>query len=328
MNILHLLSQTHLTGAEVYAMKLISKQQKEHQCFVISDTLNTQTNARFFSQKIDKRDIFNRVRNLIFLIKFCKKYNIDIIHSHSRAASWLAYYIEKIIKIKIISTIHGRQIANRKNIYGKNIITICENLKSHLINDLLIDKETITVIPNGFDLSIQPQTILEPIKIAWIGRLTGPKGEVIKKLADMFKNTPNIVVDCFGGPNVNVAEFNKKTAKNIHFKGQINNVLEKMQQYTIIFGSGRVAIEALFLGKIVYAIGESNAIGFITAENFKEASKSNFGDCAESVEIDIQKVQNDLKKFINNPQINDLTKELELYQLESVYQQVMSIYAS
>jgi glycosyltransferase involved in cell wall biosynthesis len=334
MNILHLLSQTHLTGAEVYATQLIKKQQVKHQCFIISDTLNSQTDALFYPKNIDKRDIINRIKNLWFLFIFCKKEQINIIHSHSRAASWLAYFIGKWLKIKIVSTVHGRQgihaSSKRKNIYGENIIAVCGDIKQHLIVDLNIPEKYITVIHNGFDLTLNKNSkpIKKNQKIAWVGRLTGPKGDVIKQLANkVFYHFPTIEFDCFGGPNEYLDEYNKNTPNNVNFLGQVDDVLNKFKNYQIIFGSGRVAIEAMFANNIVYAIGEITNIGFINSDNIENARWNNFGDCGAKQSFDFDKVLTDLRIFLETPQTYDYQEILKPYQLETVFQEVMKIYA-
>jgi glycosyltransferase involved in cell wall biosynthesis len=334
MNILHLLSQTHLTGAEVYATQLIKKQQIKHQCFIVSDTLHSQTEAKYYSQSIDKRDVVNRIKNLWFLYFFCKSNQINIIHSHSRASSWLAYFIGKWLKIKIVSTVHGRQgihaSSKRKNIYGENIIAVCGDIKQHLVMDLNIPEKFITVIHNGFDLTLNKKNkpIKEIKKIAWVGRLTGPKGDVIKQLVDkVFCHFPNIKFDCFGGPDEYLDKYNKNIPKNVKFLGQFDNVLSEFKNYQIIFGSGRVAIEAMFANNIVYGIGEITNIGFINSNNIKNARWNNFGDCGAKQSFDFDKIVTDLQVFLKTPQVYDYQEILKPYQLETVFQEVMQIYA-
>ncbi len=90
MKILHLLSQTHLTGAEVYAADLCKYQMSEgHECFIISDTLSVKSDAKYTPMSIHDRKYINRIRNILALLKFCKAQQIDLIHAHSRAGSWL-----------------------------------------------------------------------------------------------------------------------------------------------------------------------------------------------------------------------------------------------
>jgi len=155
MKILHLLSQTHLTGAEVYAADLCKFQMREgHECFIISDTLSVKSSARYIPMSIHNRKYINRIRNILALVKFCKTQQIDLIHAHSRAGSWLANIVRLFIDVAYVSTIHGRQSVHfsskRKNVYGQRIIAVCEHLKGHIKGELNID-ENVYLIRNIID---------------------------------------------------------------------------------------------------------------------------------------------------------------------------------
>jgi hypothetical protein len=156
MNILHLLSQTHLTGSEVYAASLIKRQIRDgHSCIIVSDTLSVQTDAQHVAMSIHNRSWLNRLSNIIRLVRLCREQKIDLIHAHSRAASWLANIVSKIIPVAYLSTVHGRQSihasSKRFNVYGKHIITVCENVGRHLKDDLGIRDAKIVTIRNGID---------------------------------------------------------------------------------------------------------------------------------------------------------------------------------
>jgi hypothetical protein len=155
MKILHLLSQTHLTGAEVYAADLCKYQMKEgHECFIISDTLSVKSVAKYTPMSIHNRKYMNRLRNILAIVKFCKTQHIDLIHAHSRAGSWLVNVVRFFVNIAYVSTIHGRQSVHfsskRKNIYGQRIIAVCEHLKGHVKDELHID-EDVYLIRNIID---------------------------------------------------------------------------------------------------------------------------------------------------------------------------------
>jgi len=155
MNILHLLSQTHLTGAEVYAADLCKYQmQQGHQCFIISDTLFVKSSAQYLPMTIHNRSYLNRFRNIKAIIKFCKIHQINLIHTHSRAGSWLVNIVRLFVDVAYISTIHGRQSVHfsskSKNVYGRRIIVVCEHLKRHVKDELHIN-ENIYLIQNIID---------------------------------------------------------------------------------------------------------------------------------------------------------------------------------
>ena len=156
MRILHLLSQTHLTGPEVYVAALCRRQMADgHDCTIVSDTLSVQTDADYMPMAIHNRSLVNRLRNIIKLISLCRDKKIDLINTHSRAASWIANVVAKLTGVAYVSTIHGRQstrAARRKfSVYGQHIIVVCEHLQDHVRNELNIADADVQVIPNGFE---------------------------------------------------------------------------------------------------------------------------------------------------------------------------------
>ena len=155
MRILHLLSQTHLTGAEVYAAELCRQQLAEgDNCWVVSDTLSVDLpGASYIPMSIDNRRYLNRLRNIIGVIRLCKQLNIDVIHAHSRAASWIANIAAKRAGVGYVSTVHGRQKVHPSsrswNIYGRHILAVCDHISEHLHGELNIPREFIRVVRNG-----------------------------------------------------------------------------------------------------------------------------------------------------------------------------------
>ena len=156
MRILHLMSQTHLTGPEVYVAALVRRQRRDrHDCVIVSDTLSVSVPARLISMSIHNRRWPNRVRNIVKLIRLVRREHIDLIHAHSRAASWLANIVARFTGVAYVSTVHGRQqvhaSSRRFNVYGRHIIVVCEELAVHLRRDLNIQDADIHVIRNPIE---------------------------------------------------------------------------------------------------------------------------------------------------------------------------------
>ena len=143
MNILHVLSQVKPTGSEFYACSLAKEHMKNgHKVFIVSDTLTASTEALFIEAPISQRKFYQRLSNIKLLKKLIKQYNIDIVHAHSRAASWVSYFATINTKTAFISTVHGRQHLHTStslyNIYGDKVIAICDSVLKHLINEVKI----------------------------------------------------------------------------------------------------------------------------------------------------------------------------------------------
>ncbi len=156
MRILHLLSQTHLTGPEVYVAALCRKQMADgHHCYIVSDTLSVQSDATYIPMAIHNRSLLSRVKNIFQLAALCRREQIDLINAHSRAASWVANAVVRVTGLAYVSTIHGRQshraVGRKVSVYGRHIIVVCEHLLDHVRNEMDIKDADVQVIRNGFD---------------------------------------------------------------------------------------------------------------------------------------------------------------------------------
>ncbi len=306
MRILHVLSQFEVTGAEVYAATLINEQiRRRHTVLIVSDTFSTPTQARYIPIPIGDRSYRQRIRNIRLLVQLIRHHHIDLIHAHSRAASWLVHFVARFTRTAYVSTVHGRQHLHTSskafNIYGRDIIAISESIKQHLSEDLGIPSEYATLIPNcldsgiwnthqrvrksGNELAIPRGTRI----ILFVGRLSGPKGDVARFVAS--KVMPIVIgktrcVFCVIGGKLSRESFQRTTdevnqrlgqpvVRLLEFQGTIVPFLKRAD---LVIGSGRVAMESLAMEKPTIAFGESDYIGRITPGNYEEAAKSNFGD--------------------------------------------------
>lgn len=366
MNILHVLSQKEVTGAEVYAAVLADSQiQNGHNVYIISDTFSSACKAQIINLQIDKRDLFQRYKNLKDIKKIIKQYDIDIVHSHSRAASWVSHFATKKSNIPHISTIHGRQHIHASvklmNIYGDKTIAVCENLKSHLIKELKFEDKQISVLPNCIDISkfdnlemnLKKEGENNNTVISYIGRFSGPKGEIPKlflnSLAEsLLKTNPNLEINLIGKNYDELEENLKEKIVNLEVKfkerfrflGFKQNLIETFRKTDLIIGSGRVAIESLAVGKQVYAIGENINHSFVSKANIEECFASNFGDISEFYDekelcskLNFVKMADEMQYYINNidkikveQEIVDLVKQK--YDSNVIHNQIMEIYKS
>ena len=89
------------------------------------------------------------------LRKEAKRLNIDLIHSNSRTTQVLGNLLSRALAIPHIFTCHGFfQVKLSRLLFpcwGKAVIAISQEVKEHLISDLKLDGEKISVINNGID---------------------------------------------------------------------------------------------------------------------------------------------------------------------------------
>lgn len=156
MKILHLLSQTQLTGAEVYALALCRYQLAHgHSCLIVSDRLHRAAPAPHIALPIHDRHWWRRWQNINRVTVLVRSEGVDLIHAHSRAASWIANRVRRRVRVGYVSTVHGRQsvhfTSRHFNAYGHHVLAVCTDLAEQLVTELGMPAEYVRVVPNGLD---------------------------------------------------------------------------------------------------------------------------------------------------------------------------------
>jgi len=347
VNIVHLLSQNQLTGAEVYACQIISEQIKQHNVYQISNGFYTRTSAEKIELPVETKSFFSFIKSVITLKNILKDKNIQIIHSHSRAAAKLAFWSTLGTQVAHVSTIHGRQhfsFSKRLvNHYGQFQIPVCENIQTQLINEFKYKTEKVKLVRNAIDerkfaYQIKNKFInSDQLHIGIIGRLTGPKKDrtlnFIKQLCEVSSECySQFIIDIVGAEQLTL---NFKIPESIKVKyishAEINS--DFYHQYDVIIGSGRVCIEALFSGVPTIAFGEAQYLGLVKIENYSHFLFSNFGDISTksfgAPLVNDHDLQNDLNslKTITLQEINKLSQMALLdFQLLKINKKIMKIY--
>ncbi len=207
MRILHVLSANFYAGSVAYAVALAEAHHREgHQVWLASDMAALPTVAAQVQLPISQRKYGQRLRNVRALRELVRRHNIDVVHAHSRAASWVSYFALRGLGVPLVSTVHGRQHLHAStslfDVYGQKVIAICENLAEHLREEVKMAPAKIVVVPNGInwesesknealktagkELENSSDSIFNAsfllsdsplLRLAFIGRFNGPKGE-------------------------------------------------------------------------------------------------------------------------------------------------------
>ncbi len=328
MRILHVLSQFEVTGAEAYAASLIEAQIADgHGAIVVSDTFTLPTQATYIPLPIGIRSYPRRVKNIASLVRLIRHHSIDLVHAHSRAASWVSLFATRLTGTPLVSTVHGRQHVHTSSkafsIYGKDIIAISAALKVHLIQDLGFSPDDIAVIPNCIALEKwqgerlaytgmqESKARLEGL-IVFVGRMTGPKGDVVRLL--LTKILPGLLLrtkvrlKAIGGmitpedipqlaSRLN-AQFDRPVVELCGFQ---QGIARLMLGADLVIGSGRVVPESLVLRRPVIAFGESEYVGPIHPASFQSAMATNFGDTGLPVPPEPERIAGDIMEMLTHP---------------------------
>jgi glycosyltransferase involved in cell wall biosynthesis len=358
MNILMVLSQRELTGAEVYATELVRFFPWDYKVIFVSDTLTRRNNhIKFYQLPIDRRNksYLGRFLNILRLKEIIQKEGIDIIHTHSRASAYVSFFVNKLFyksRIPIVSTVHGMLPVHFSSILlpclGKVIIATSEMIKDHLIRDFRISQENIRLVRYGVDTKKfnpinLPKKNNHDFLFTFIGRLSGPKAvsvkAVIEAMQEILNQKERIRLRIVGGGE-SLGKLKELARRIIPDRQKViftefkDDIKEELANANVVIGAGQVVLEAGACAKPVVVIGERRFIGLLSDSNFKFAMQTNFGDhyYTKPKGFDIQEIRNCFKyilKIRNNlSEYGKFAKELidREYCLEKITSQIISIY--
>ncbi len=327
MNILHLLTQTELTGSEVYAQKLVEVQVKNgHRVWTVSDEFHIPFEGQHLTRPVSARSRIRRLRLIFELIQKVITLQIDVIHAHSRGALRIGYWLSKLTRTPLYTTLHGRQhfSLSKKlfDTYGDLVMVVCENLRRQLIRELKF---------NPYKLWIAPNPILPPPSqktghtkgvrnLALMGRASGPKGEKLREIffkyiPELLKTNPELKVTFICGPFSLFPHEDQELLLDLltFYKGRLfyeetrKKLLDHLAKFDGVVAGGRIAAEAILAGVPTLVMGEWGWIGPVNEETWETAIQSNFGDMGDQeLEMPLNglQIERDLKNFIVEAEVS------------------------
>jgi hypothetical protein len=200
-----------------------------------------------------------------------------------------------------------------------------------------VPADQVVVIRNGIDPTAFPVNeaklrcqAAKP-RVAIVGRLTGPKGELCRRLLSDVMDLDSVDVRVITGSALPQAF--QTFSNRVAFVRDQTKVADEIAQADLVIGAGRVAVEALFTGTPVFAVGETRHIGLVSLENLAVAMASNFGDVGgDELSMDFQQIKRELSAFLSGPEaLPPVSTELRsrvhaAYSLKAVASQVEEIY--
>ena len=339
MRILHVLSANFFAGSVAYAVALAEAHHREgHQVWLASDAASLPTVAAQVQLPISQRAYGQRLRNIRALRALVRQHQIDVVHAHSRAASWVSYFALRGLGVPLVSTVHGRQhlhtSASLVDVYGQKVIAICENLAEHLRDEVKMAPAKIAVVPNGVafrkndpeqpgaevvaSTKFSSLPSADPLRLAFIGRFNGPKGERVAALLQhvfppLLQEFAQLRVTLIGGEleqlpeagKTALAQLQSQYGERVEVIGFTDDVAGWLRKTDLIIGAGRVAMETLGEGRAVLALGEALYAGPVSLANYSEAAASNFGDISArqqpAASFDPAPVLADARVFLAQP---------------------------
>ena len=344
MRILHVLSAEFFAGSAAYAVQLAEAHRAQgHALWMISDSDQLPTGATQLRAAISNRGYGQRLRNARLIRQVVRRERIDVVHCHSRAASWVSYLALRGLPVPLVSTVHGRQHLHTAralvDVYGDKIIAICGNLRAHLTTEISLAPAKIIEIPNGVAFSasldkelrmkneeleannssllIPHSSLSQPLRLAFIGRFNGGKGERAAALLQqvfpvLLREFPQLRLALIGGElealpaagKTALAQLRAIFGARIEVVGFSKDVAGWLARTSLVIGAGRVAIEALGAGRPVLALGEASYAGLVSEATFTAAAASNFGDISAVLAtstVNFAALLADARAFLQNP---------------------------
>ena len=187
--------------------------------------------------------------------------DIDVIHSHHRYESFLAY--ARFPDKPMILVCHGifpwqeQPLRSKLNIF--RYVAVSEEVKTHLAETHSIDSGQTLVIPNGIDLTrFYARKPIGPVPrraLIVSNNMPDEQRTVIQRACEGL----GIHLTLLGGIGLSVW-----------------NVEDYINEVDIVFSLGRGALEAMACARAVIICGYSGADGLVTVENFHALRATNF----------------------------------------------------
>ncbi len=164
MKVLNITTHLNSGGITVYILRLVDELRSLGiEYSVLSSGGNYESFFRDKNCPLHTVDIKtkNAFHPKIFLaipkvIKIIKKENYDIIHAHTRVAQVLSFFIQRFIKIPVVTTAHGFYKVNlgRRILpaWGDYCIAISDPVAKELIAQMKTKEEKIRLIHNAVDM--------------------------------------------------------------------------------------------------------------------------------------------------------------------------------
>lgn len=350
MRILFLLSCLEPAGSETYCLSLEKAWGNRHQVFWISDELH-------FGQKNNPMPIHMKaipmgVVNTWRVAKFIQANGIQVVHSHSRRAHWVAAQAAKIAKIPHIATIHQplpvHFFTRLFPCLGDRTIAIDEVIAEHVRQHFGAPLDRIHLIRNGIDIArlVPSQRMYPPVKeILLIGRLSGGRWRVFEAFLETLERVASRLPPAHY-KIVGQVPFDKRnevqrrlslirsrilpsTLENV---GYVKDLELLIRNSDGAVAAGRSALECLAISRPVVLMGEGGVLGLLKPEIWQQALRTNLGDHLEPKVFDGSKIERGLRELLSlRPDQMEIPSQSRAfveqhYNLRNVAQQVEDVY--
>lgn len=357
MKILHLQPELNLTcGITRTISQIIKNSSAEYEHHLITSGGDGLSRFDVFKLKptiiqLNRFSIWEILKNLAILIKYCKKNSIQIIHSHHRYFDTLVWLLKPFLKVKSITSVQSKVYDKKIFSYKADKLIACSiTIKKHLISNFNIIENRINIIYNAVDpstikiyivneqLKSQLGINLEDFVIGFVGRIDyEEKGieillEAFNLIAKVRFNTHLLIIG--SGPNYkDVEDYINANNLKVTLLSSMENIFDFYNIMDVIVLPSRVdpfplvmletgIMHKPFIGSNVDGIAE-------LIEHGKNGLLFKSGD-ADDLMNQIAKIIGDVKltdtlaNNLNNKILNSFTVQKIIPQYEKLYRDILN----
>lgn len=307
IRVLMLVDELNIGGTETYVLNL-TKALVEKGVYVVIASVGGifQDVFKLYGIKVIRISIKSKLNVIEEIKEIIASEGINLLHCHLNRSMELGKEIYKRYNIPYIITLHGmfysKEILMSTCVKAKAIIAVSNPVKDLFLENMRVNFQGILrVIANGIDTeTFKPDVEHSPIRdnlgipknvivILYCSRLGYGKGVIAEDILATFKEISLKFKDIYfivvgdGSKKESITGMAEKinlalNRKVIHVIGARYDMLSYYLESNIIIGTGRVALEALSCGKIVFAAGSKGYIGTVSEDNKQEMWNLYFGD--------------------------------------------------
>lgn len=296
MKILFLLSCLEPSGSETYCVSLARAWGNRHDVSWISDRLHF--GQRYTSLAISRKAVPGGLFNTYHVAKFIRDHQIEVVHSHSRRAHWVAAQAAWLTGIAHVTTVHQplpRHFFSRLfPCLGHMTMAIDEAVAESVTQEFHIPARQVRIVRNGIFLDdFVPSRRDTPglKRIFVIGRLSGGRWEAIQFFLQTLERAGTSLPPAHYSLVGQVPEFRRAelarqlsglnarlAPAKVDTLGFLPNLAEAVREADGVIAAGRSAMESLALARPVIFLGEGGCLGLSKPETWPRALQTNFGD--------------------------------------------------
>jgi glycosyltransferase involved in cell wall biosynthesis len=316
MKILFLLSCLEPAGSETYCVSLAEAWDGKHEVSWISDRLHH--GQTYKAMPIHRKAFPGGLLNTFRVATFVRRHKIDLIHSHSRRAHWVAAQAAALAGVPHVTTVHQPPPVHFFSRFfpclGDATIAIDEMVADYLHQRFGCPGRRIHLIRNGINLTaLIPSARQAPNmrQILYVGRLSGGRWLALQFFLEVLQHAVTTLPPAHYKIVGKIPDERRRALADqlsiigsriapstIETLGYVGNLGSLVRNSDGVIASGRSALESLASGRTVLLMGEGGVLGLCSPKTWPLALRTNMGDHLEPKAFDPDTLEAALRELL------------------------------